>query len=57
MLDNMIRGTVCIEDIEIGMTRHLKKIVTDSCTKDSQNRRMSMLRLLKFLSLKIVVTI
>jgi 3-hydroxybutyryl-CoA dehydratase len=25
----MIRGTVCIEDIEIGMTRHLKKIVTD----------------------------
>jgi|TARA_B110000093_G_scaffold74467_1_gene80963 3-hydroxybutyryl-CoA dehydratase len=29
MLDNMIRGTVCIEDIEIGMTRHLKKIVTD----------------------------
>tara|TARA_B110000114_G_scaffold165452_1_gene185804 strand:+ start:3130 stop:3573 length:444 start_codon:yes stop_codon:yes gene_type:complete len=29
MLDNMIRGTVCIEDIEIGMTRHLKKIITD----------------------------
>jgi 3-hydroxybutyryl-CoA dehydratase len=29
MLDNMIRGTVCIEDIEIGMTRHLKKIVKD----------------------------
>lgn len=29
MLDNMIRGTVCIEDIEIGMTRNLKKIVTD----------------------------
>ncbi|CAI8210354.1 MAG: MaoC family dehydratase [Planktomarina sp.] len=29
MLDNVIRGTVCIEDIEIGMTRQLKKIVTD----------------------------
>lgn len=29
MLDNAIRGTVCIEDIEIGMTRQLKKIVTD----------------------------
>ena len=29
MLDNVILGTVCIEDIEIGMTRQLKKIVTD----------------------------
>ena len=29
MLDDVIRGTVCIEDIEIGMTRQLKKIVTD----------------------------
>ncbi len=29
MLDNVIRGTVCIEDIKIGMTRQLKKIVTD----------------------------
>ncbi|NUH65782.1 MaoC family dehydratase [Sulfitobacter sp. S0837] len=29
MLDNMPRGTICIEDIEIGMTRHLRKIVTD----------------------------
>ena len=29
MPDNVIRGTVCIEDIEIGMTRQLKKIVTD----------------------------
>ena len=29
MLDNVIRGTVCIEDIEIGMTRQFKKIVTD----------------------------
>lgn len=28
MLDNMPRGTICIEDIEIGMTRHLEKIVT-----------------------------
>ncbi|QBY02739.1 MaoC family dehydratase [Rhodophyticola sp. CCM32] len=29
MLDNMPRGTICIEDIEIGMTRHLTKLVTD----------------------------
>jgi 3-hydroxybutyryl-CoA dehydratase len=30
MLDNMPRGTICIEDIEIGMTRHLRKVVTGS---------------------------
>ena len=29
MLDNMPRGTICIEDIEIGMTRHLTKTVTN----------------------------
>lgn len=29
MLDNMPRGTICIEDIEIGMMRHLSKVVTD----------------------------
>jgi 3-hydroxybutyryl-CoA dehydratase len=29
MLDNMPRGTICIEDIEIGMTRHLRKTVSD----------------------------
>ena len=29
MLDNFPRGTICIEDIEIGMTRHLAKEVTD----------------------------
>ncbi|MTJ04931.1 MAG: MaoC family dehydratase [Sediminimonas qiaohouensis] len=29
MLDNMPRGTICIEDIEMGMTRHLRKTVTD----------------------------
>ena len=28
MLDNLPRGTICIEDIEIGMTRHLSKTVT-----------------------------
>jgi 3-hydroxybutyryl-CoA dehydratase len=28
MLDNQPRGTICIEDIEIGMTRHLTKVVT-----------------------------
>jgi len=30
MLDNLPRGTICIEDIEIGMTRHLRKVVTDT---------------------------
>lgn len=30
MLDNMPRGTICIEDIEIGMTRHLRKVITDT---------------------------
>ena len=29
MLDNMLRGTICIEEIEIGMVRHLCKIITD----------------------------
>ena len=29
MLDNMPRGTICIEDIEIGMSRSLAKVVTD----------------------------
>ena len=29
MLDNQPRGTICIEDIEIGMVRSLTKIVTD----------------------------
>ena len=29
MLDNMPRGTIVIEDLEIGMTRHLLKEVTD----------------------------
>jgi len=29
MLDNMPRGTICIEDLEIGMTRNLRKLVTD----------------------------
>lgn len=29
MLDNQPRGTICIEDIEIGMTRHLQKVITD----------------------------
>jgi 3-hydroxybutyryl-CoA dehydratase len=29
MLDNVPRGTICIEDLEIGMTRHLTKTVTD----------------------------
>ncbi|MDX2484508.1 MaoC family dehydratase [Antarcticimicrobium sediminis] len=30
MLDNLPRGTICIEDIEMGMTRHLRKVVTDA---------------------------
>lgn len=29
MLDNQPRGTICIEDIEIGMTRSLRKTVAD----------------------------
>ena len=29
MLDNMYRGTIYIEDIKIGMVRHLCKVVTD----------------------------
>ena len=29
MPDNLPRGTICIEDIEIGMTRCLRKTVTD----------------------------
>ncbi|MEP1520959.1 MULTISPECIES: MaoC family dehydratase [Rhodobacterales] len=29
MLDNLPRGTICIEDIEMGMTRYLRKQVTD----------------------------
>jgi 3-hydroxybutyryl-CoA dehydratase len=28
-LDNFVRGTICIEDIEIGMIRSLRKQVTD----------------------------
>ncbi len=29
MLDNQPRGTICIEDLEIGMRRYLQKEVTD----------------------------
>lgn len=29
MLDNLPRGTICIEDLEIGMTRSLRKTITD----------------------------
>ena len=29
MLDNDPRGTICIEDIEIGMSRSLRKIITN----------------------------
>ena len=29
MLDNIPRGTICIEDIEMGMTRYIRKIITD----------------------------
>lgn len=29
MLDNLPRGTICIEDIEMGMSRYLRKVVTD----------------------------
>ena len=30
MLDNLPRGTIFIEDIEMGMSRHLRKVVTDA---------------------------
>jgi 3-hydroxybutyryl-CoA dehydratase len=30
MLDNLPRGTIFIEDIEMGMSRYLKKVVTDA---------------------------
>ena len=29
MFDNTLRGTICIENIEIGMTRSLQKLVTN----------------------------
>ena len=29
MLDNNPRGTICIEDIEMGMARYIRKIITD----------------------------
>lgn len=29
MLDNYYRGTVCIEDLEIGMSRHVEKAISD----------------------------
>ena len=29
MRDNNPRGTICIEDIEIGMTRYIRKVITD----------------------------
>ena len=29
MLDNQPRGTICIEDIEMGMTRYVRKIISD----------------------------
>ncbi|MFN4100755.1 MAG: MaoC family dehydratase [Pararhodobacter sp.] len=27
--DNLPRGTICVEDLEIGLTRHLNKVITD----------------------------
>ena len=29
MLDNNPRGTICIEDIEMGMARYIRKVITD----------------------------
>ena len=29
MLDNLPRGTICIEDLEMGMSRYLQKTITD----------------------------
>jgi len=33
MLDNLPRGTITIEEIEMGMVRHLRKVVTDEDIK------------------------
>ncbi|MFK7938391.1 MAG: MaoC family dehydratase [Roseovarius sp.] len=33
MLDNMPRGTITIEEIEMGMTRYVQKVVTDEDIK------------------------
>ncbi|MBY8974489.1 MaoC family dehydratase [Rhodobacteraceae bacterium NNCM2] len=30
MLDNLPRGTICIEDLEIGMSRSVEKTITDT---------------------------
>ncbi len=30
--DNFLRGTICIEDIEMAMSRHLHKVVRDADT-------------------------
>ena len=30
MLDNLPRGTICIEDIEMGMVRYVQKVVSDA---------------------------
>lgn len=30
MLDNLPRGTICIEDLEIGMSRYVEKTITDT---------------------------
>ena len=27
--DNLPRGTICIEDLEVGLMRHLRKEITD----------------------------
>ncbi|MEM9755741.1 MAG: MaoC family dehydratase [Pseudomonadota bacterium] len=29
MLDNAMSGTICIEDLEIGMSRYLEKVISD----------------------------
>ena len=29
-LDDIVRGTICIEDIEVGMSRRLSKVIDDS---------------------------
>lgn len=29
MLDNLPRGTICIEDMEMGMSRYVQKVITD----------------------------
>ena len=46
MLDNLPRGTICIEDIEMGMSRYLQKVVTDRDIDERQHGKLGPLLVL-----------